>query len=370
MSKLLMVIGLFCVMSAHAANVTPYILINKEFRHLSQEESADKGSSTGITDVDGFETRLGVKSSIKSDDAPLISGKIELGINSARDNGLGERLRIRLAQIDLNGSFGKITIGKHWNPNSLRMLSLDPLTSTGGQLLGLESSDVEGALAGAFGLKARYFNNGITYASKKFAGIAFSVTFDQSADDLNIDSDGETKKWITSVITFDKTFGNYTFNSHISHATGDIEKDSTTPTPLNDESFNTIGMKFSCPIFGISLGYTLEDIAQDIVATEKVDIQREHQLAAIWYNLNKYTLAINYGKTTFDKKENIGSSTDNKGGSQTQIGAGVIYKLSLNLKTRIIYRNQKIETLGNGTIAGSSKENSASTYIVGLTLNF
>ena len=123
---------------------------------------------------------------------------------------------------------------------------MDPLTATGGN----------------FEMRARYFNDGLT--------------FDQSKDDLIRDLVGNTKKWITALMSFDKTFGAYTLNSHLTYA---------------------------------------------------------------------------------------------KGGSQTQYSIGAIHKLSKNFKGSLIYRNQKIETLGNGTVAGTSKTNKASTIMLGVTLS-
>ncbi|OUR96449.1 hypothetical protein A9Q84_08840 [Halobacteriovorax marinus] len=373
MKKLLLGMLILPAMTANAAGLTPYILINKEYRSLSQEKTARMSKSTGITDVDGFETRLGAKASQELESGITASGKVELGINSSRDGANDDRIRIRLAQIDLAGSIGKVTIGQHWNPNTLKMLALDPFTATGAQLLGLESGDVVGATGGNFGMKARYFNDGLTYTSPKFAGIQASLTYDQSDDDdLNQDLDGNTEKWTTLVVSYGKTFGKSSLNVHVTRATGSVENTSVM-TADNDEAFTTLGLKFSCPSFGASAAYTLDDKGQiNTAATPTVatDIERKHLLAAVWYNMGMFTFGVNYGKTSFDDKENLGSSTDNKGGSQSQLGLGVIYKLAKNVKTRLLYRSQKIETKGTGTVAGTSKTNKANAIIAGATVSF
>lgn len=376
MKKLLLGMLIVPAMTANAAGLTPYILINKEYRSLSQDKLASKSKSTGITDVDGFETRLGAKASQDLENGMTAKGKIELGINSNRDGGNGERIRIRLAQIDLGGSFGNVTLGQHWNPNTLKMLSLDPFTATGAQLLGLESGDVSGATGGNFGMKARYFNDGITYKTPEFAGLYASVTYDQSNDTLDRDADGGTSKWTTVLLNYSrKMMGDHTLNVHLTRAMGDVENDATATANLdNNEAFTTLGLKFSCPKFGASAAYTIEDEAQIATAaapTVATDLETKHMLAAVWYNMNKFTFGLNYGKSSFDDKANVGTgSTDNKGGSQTQIAAGVIYKLAKNVKTRLIYRNQKIETKGNGTIVGTSKTNKANAIIAGATVSF
>ena len=368
MKKLLLGMVLVPALTVQAAELTPYILINKEYRHLSQDDAAKKGSSTGITDVDGFETRMGAKGSQKLENGMTATAKVELGINSARDNGSAERIRIRLAQAGVAGNFGAVTVGKHWNPNTLRMLSLDPFTATGAQLLGLESGDVTAAVGGNFGMKARYFNDGITYASPKMHGAQLSVTADQSADDLNLDSDGNTEKWTTAMLTYDRKFGKHTLNLHVTKAMGSVEHDFANNSLDNDEDFMTVGAKFSCNQMGFSAAYTKEGRAE---VTKGEDVERKHMLAAAWYNMGNLTLGLNYGKTEFGDKENLGVDTTNKGGEQTQIGAGAIYKLSKNVKTRLIYRKQTVKTNGTALITGSTvKENSANAFITGITMSF
>jgi len=376
MKKLLLGMVLVPALTVQAAELTPYILINKEYRHLSQDDSAKKGSSTGITDVDGFETRIGAKASRKLESGMTATAKVELGVNTAMDNGAsdnskaqfsGERIRIRLAQAGVAGNFGAVTVGKHWNPNTLRMLSLDPFTATGAQLLGLESGDVEGAKSGNFGMKARYFNDGITYASPKMHGAQFSITADQNADDLDKDSDGNTEKWTTAMLTYDRKFGEHTLNLHVTKAMGSVEHDFANNSLDNDEDFLTVGAKFSCKKLGFSAAYTKEGKAE---ATKGVDVERKHVLAAAWYNMGNLTLGLNYGKTEFGEKENFVTGDNGKGGEQTQIGAGAIYKLSKNVKTRLIYRKQTVKTNGDTNIVGTTKENKANAFITGITMSF
>ena len=353
-----------------AQDVTPYLLINKEYRVLNQESSANKNTSTGVTDVDGFETRLGIKGKKDTEDGIAVSGKIELGINSARDDGNGERIRIRLAQIDfITEGSGSLTLGQHWNPNTLRMLKLDPLTATGAQLLGLESGDVEGAVSGNFGMRARYFNDGITYTSPSFSGFKASITADQNSDTLDQNTDGQGQEWHTFVVSYDTKIGAHGINSHFTYAMGDVENVAGTDLD-NNQSFMTLGVKYSAQNYGASFAYTSDSRGETLVGANKEDIERQHTLLTGWYTQNKTTFAFNYGSTAFGDKENVGTSTDAKGGSQTQMAAGVLYALTPKVKTRLVYRIQNIETDGNGVVAGTSSSNDTNAIILGATASF
>lgn len=351
---------------------TPYILINKEFRHIDQEDSANQRTTTGITDVDGFETRLGVKGHHKAEDGTTVHGKVELGINSKRDGqtgSAGERIRIRLAQVDLGYKFGTFTIGKHWNPNTKRMLALDPLTGTGAQLLGLESGDVVGATSGAFGMKARYFNDGLTFTTNDMNGFAFSLTHDKSDDDLNKDDDGVTEEWTTAVVTYDRNYGDSIVAAHLTYATGSIEGD----TNLGDQNqaFITLGLKYTKSKWGFSAAYTQEDRGDLVFNSAAKAAERTHMLAAFWYSLNaKNKIALNYGNTDFDV-EQIGNVTtaDDKGGSQTQYALGWIHQCNKHTKLRLIYRVQEIKSDGTALVAGTSTDNKANTIIAGVTVS-
>lgn len=370
--RLLLAITLITIASTSVAkDLSTYILLNKEYRHLSQESSANKNTSTGVTDVDGFESRLGVKASQELEDGVTAKGKIELGINSGRDNGNADRIRIRLAQIDLSQSgMGTLTLGQHWNPNTLRMLKLDPLTGTGAQLLGLESADVTGASGGNFGMRARYFNDGVTYTSPSMSGFKVSMTADQNSDPLDQNADGNGQEWHTLVAAYDTQMGGNTLNTHLTYAMGDIENVAGSDLD-NNQSFITLGIKYSAAAYGASFAYTMDNRGQIMVGTDKEDVQRTHMLLAAWYKMNKMTYAFNYGNTAFGDKENMTSTTtDNEGGSQTQSSLGAIYALSKNVKTRLIYRMQSIKTDGDDVIAGTSKTNDTSAVILGATASF
>jgi predicted porin len=368
MKKLLLGMMIVPAVTVQAADLTPYLLLNKEYRSIDQEKSANMGSSSGITDVDGFESRIGMKGSAALENDMTANGKIELGVNSNRDNGNGERIRIRLAQMDVNSKYGVLTIGKHWNPNTLKMLALDPFTGTGAQLLGLESGDVKGAQGGNFGMKARYFNDGITYKTPEFSGFHASVTFDQSNDTLDKDADGGTEKWTTLLANYGRAFGDNNLNVHITHAMGNIETVAGNPLD-NNESFTTIAAKFHNKMFGFSAGYTMESLGEATdINSAKFDDERTHMLLAGWYNINKLTLGVNYGVSKWDDKSDFASLGDKKGGEQSQIGLGAIYKLSKNFKTRLQYRMQTIENKGTTAVAGTSNKNDANAIILGATL--
>ena len=136
------------------SSVSAYGLINKELRYVSQSVEVDADKSAKVTDVDGFETRIGVKGStpgkglIKS-----IDGKVELGVNSGGDSaGSNGRIRVRLANAKLNlNNAGSITVGQDWTPSSIFYIKMDPFSGTVGQSYNLD----QGYLNGGFGWRLR-----------------------------------------------------------------------------------------------------------------------------------------------------------------------------------------------------------------------
>ena len=134
-SRLLLTVAAGLGLSTSAvAGPTVYGLINKEIRSVSQDANENRVSKINFTDVDGFETRLGVKGDSK-DDHHDINYKIELGLNSNLDNNTNERLRVRLAYVKLNQSYGHFTLGKNWTPGSIRLIKADPFSRTGYKVL-------------------------------------------------------------------------------------------------------------------------------------------------------------------------------------------------------------------------------------------
>lgn len=351
-------------LSAHAAEGPQvYGIINKEYRHVDQDDLAARQSSTGITDVDGFETRLGAKGTHDLKDGLKAHYKIELGINSQRDlvspTHSDERIRIRLAKADVEGNFGTVTVGQDWIPNTLRMLALDPLTATGAQLLGLESGNVKGAVAGNFGMKARYFKDQIGYASPSFSGAKIYITADRDA--TSVDNSSATSNWYTSMVTYDQDFGGVKLNSHFTYAF----EDQRLTNSEDHESFMTLGAKISASGFALGLAYTIDNLAR--TGTPAKDVERKHMLATASYDMGDLTFALNYGNTQFDSDET--AITGTTGGEQTQIAYGVIYKLSKDVKTRLLHRHQSIEGK-TGAIFGTKKDNKADAFIAGLTVMF
>lgn len=369
MKKLSTIAALAAMSAGVSAAPTVYGLINKEIRHIDQEKEANRSTYSGVTDVDGFESRIGAKGSHEVSSNLKASYVMELGINSERDGANGDRIRIRRAAGTLAGSFGSVTAGQEWIPNTLRMLKLDPFTATGAQLLGLESGDVRGSVSGNFGMKARYFQDMFSYATPVFHGAQFSMTFDKSAASSTVNpdlvrGDGNTVDGSTYTLTYDRTFGMSTINLHGTYAMLNVEN-STPQTLDNDQSFWTIGTKYSYDKFAVSFAMTNE--ARGKKAGNK-DIERKHMMAALSYDLGMATLAMNYGKTEFDKDEDAYSNSTT-GGEQSQMSFGGILKHGDHVKTRLIYKTQESKAK-TGNVFGTKKSAKTNSIIAGLTIGF
>ncbi len=349
---------------------TVYGLINKEYRHVDQEKEALKTTSTGITDVDGFETRLGAKGGFDATDTLKVSYKIELGINSQKDNGGAssstttttangddsvtttstsdtERIRIRLAQVDLKSSFGTFTIGQAWTPNTLKMLKLDPFTGTGAQLLGLESGDITGNVGGKYGVKANYFKDLITYTTPEMSGVqAYFTQYKTAAALSNTDS-------VSTVYEAVLAYNSKWFNPHFTY--GKEEKRGNND---NANKYFNLAARFNLGKIMFSAGFGKETVGK----SGTTDIEYDHMLAAFSYMMSEnLTIAANYGTTDFGDK---GTTT----GDQTQFAVGPIYKFNKNFKTRLIYKNISRES--KTALIGTKKENKANVLIAGLTVGF
>lgn len=350
---LLILVALSSLTYAGAAP-TLYGLINKELRYVSQDKDAHKKNFGGVTDVDGFETRLGVKGKFDLEEMGAISYQLELGLNTARDNNGGagspETMRIRLAQINLHKSFGKITLGKAWMPDTLRTFALDPFKATGAQLLGFETTDMVGYKPKYLGFKARYFLDQVTYATPTFGGLAYSVTADRG-ENTSLDPD-QAGEWYTHMLTYDKEFGGMKLNTHLVYAAE------------NKMNYMTVGVKLSTKDFGVGLGFTSDDTGSQ--STDDKDIKYTNLIASVYYNLSaKNTLALTYGSSDFGDFKGATMT-----GTQSQIAGGIVHTCSKNFKARLIVKNVARKTITEDIATLGKKENSALVAIAGFTVLF
>jgi hypothetical protein len=357
---------------------TIYGRINKEIRNVKQRKEANKGATTHLRDVAGAESTIGAKGVVPFDTGTEARYTIELGLNSNRDAGSnsgttgtiyenGERIRIRQARIDLINSWGAVSLGQTWALDALRQHNLDPLQNTGAQLLGLESSDVTGWVAGMYGLRTRYLVDAIQYRIE-YNGIGLGLSYDNdnSVDNLTINTDGARQKWTTAMLTFDRDFNGLMVNAHAVYAMGDYESNARTvvnqPSLKSDKDYWTVGSKFSFSDAAISFAYSKSNEGEyDADTTAAIvtpkDKDRKHFLVTGSYKFaTKWTAAVTYGKTTFEDTEVITSSdaaSTFTGGSQNQIAAGIIHECSSNVKSRLIYATQK-QHAGIGDITSAS----------------
>jgi len=380
------------LMAADAPTV--YGRINKEMRNVKQRKEANKARTTQLRDVAGAETMIGAKGNVPFDTGVEARYTIELGLNSNRDAGSntsatgttiyenGERIRIRQARIDLINKWGAISLGQTWALDAIRQVGLDPLAGSGAQLLGLESSDVTGWVAGMYGMRTRYLVDAIQYRIE-YNGIGFALSHDNnnSVDNLAIDTNASREKWSTAMLTFDREFNDLKVNAHAVYATADIESNAPAvngQASLNsDKDYWTIGSKFGFHDFSFSFAYSKSnegefDADSTFVVSPK-DKDRKHFLLGLAYNITeKWTIAATYGRTSFQDEETVAASDGNtfKGGFQKQSAIGVIHKCSANVIARLAYSSQ-VQKAGIGDISTlDTHSNTADTIMAGVTLLF
>lgn len=356
---------LFAPIFASAEGTGPkvYGLINKEIRSVSQDKDSNKKSSPQVTDVDGFETRLGATGTEKLEHFD-VTYKIELGLNSNKDTSDESRIRMRLAYVSLQKDFGNIVIGQNWTPNSVRMIKLDPLTATGLQNYSLDQGFVNGKNAGAGGLgfRMRYFVDQLTYATPNFSGFQYQITYDTNDTSASFDKTSGTppsadnKTYLSHVLTYDKMFGEWGINLTGTYSQASHEKQIST----HQEKFWTVANKLIISNFELGMAYGIQSTG------DKGDNTR--MFVSGKYKFNNYDFAVTYGNLDVED-----GTTGVKTGSDNMIATGAIYHYSKDFSMRLLLGRYgvKKETAADFDGDGQTeKENSAKIITVGTTINF
>ncbi|MEE6249924.1 MAG: hypothetical protein VX583_05955, partial [Bdellovibrionota bacterium] len=194
---------------AVSANAEPVVfgVINKEIRSISQDADANRISKVNFTDVDGLESRVGVKGNFKGKNSD-VDYNIELGTNSNRDVSTDtERIRIRLAYATINLPWGHITLGKAWNPSAIRLIKIDPFLGSSLQNLNLDFSSIntysnDNSAAKGLGYRARYFHDQISFQTKSYAGFRYHISIDDDNKTAQ-NTSSDDSEYITQMITHD-----------------------------------------------------------------------------------------------------------------------------------------------------------------------
>lgn len=360
-SKMLFTVAAGIGLSTSAfAGPTVYGLINKEIRSVSQDADANKVSKINVTDVDGFETRIGVKGNMK-DDRHDIDYKIELGLNSNGDSaGSNERLRMRLAFIKMKHNWGNITIGQNWTPNSVRMIQLDPFSGTGLQSYSLDQSMINGAnsaktVGGGVGFRMRYFQDQISFQSKDMNGFRYHLTIDDNGETAANIKGTDDDQFTSHTITWDKKFGSLTNNLTVS-----LFDKSAAASGAHKEKNVQIGNKMMFGNHSVSLAYGTQTTGDD---------GKNKRMFAAWaMNMDKSKVAVSY--SNLDLENAAGTKT----GSDSMLALGWFHKCSDMLTVRATagqytVKKETADTFGGG-FATNKSENKGTIIALGAGLSF
>lgn len=217
-------------LGAQASDGMPtwYGLVNKEIRYISQDKKAAAPTYSGVTDVDGFESRLGIKGDYNETSIGNVHYKFELGINSNLNSGT-DRIRIRLGHVDVKNSWGTVRLGQFWTPGSLAILAADPWMATGSQLFAPDNDDLAGSKS-ANGARGNGFKDQVAFISPEIAGATITVTHWKSNGGVQ-----QGDKWYEFDLNYKNQLGSIDFGLFGTFAKQ--EMDSTKGSPL--ESFGT-----------------------------------------------------------------------------------------------------------------------------------
>ncbi len=177
---------LLALMSANAiAAPTFYGKMNFEMRYIDQDAEGRRAEVIGAA-TKNLPPRLGMIGFFKSEDLDTtIMYFGEMGYHtwgSDSDFGGGE-MKLRLAGVSFENTFGKAIIGRHYPAGDLVGTEIDPLVDTGVSGQGLDQYyDVAGAKSfNGVGYYSRYFQDAFTYKTPVMKGFQLAATVDNNS---------------------------------------------------------------------------------------------------------------------------------------------------------------------------------------------
>ncbi|MBF0313927.1 MAG: porin [Oligoflexia bacterium] len=371
LSCLSLLVGSAPLFAADAPTV--YGLVKKEILYIDQDSAADRREFYGPTDVDGLESRLGVKGALPAGDALKAMYNFELGLNSSLDNaanGADERIRIRAANGSLGSEkIGFLTVGQALTLGIGRMLALDPFYGTSLSALGTDYVYVAGWYrTPPLAPRGAVFMNEIAYSTPIFAGLKLNVAFDNN-DQTSVERTTTAERWWTTSLEYDGDFsgvklaltGNY----------GNQDKDGT--IGKRERDYWQLGSKVMVDRFSLALAYTANQ-SWSTVANKKVTDNM--WLGSLSFKaLDALTLAANYSITNFDK--NGSEATGGLTGDQQEFAFGAFYAFSENVSTHLAlgFASRESKTaLGAAVLPKDTtlakKDNDATLAVTGITMKF
>ncbi|SMF01121.1 porin [Pseudobacteriovorax antillogorgiicola] len=344
--------------------LTIYGLINKELRYVAQSEDAGKESSVAVTDVDGFESRIGVKGSQDGDFK--ISYVAEVGVNSGRDASSDYRIRPRIFKVDLDTKgYGVITIGQDWMPSALFYIKMDGLAATVAQNYNLDTSYVVGGLGygslQGLGYNFRAFRDQIRYASPTWNGLTYKLSYDTNGPH---DYDGVQRN-VEHFLQYTRD----TLNVGLLYADCEsCDADMKLPSiglAANIKTAGGLAAGFNYGLQTIGHGTDENGDMEEIIVTRI--------FASFSYQKDENTYSLTYGNATLGDQDYIVAldetiSANYKEASQQQIGLG--YKNMITAKTALKLTIAQMSISADEPIVSDKKENVAQVVALGVQTGF
>lgn len=351
------VIGTIAAIATTSAFAAPtlYGKINKELRYVSQEDEVSTRVNSGVTDVDGSESRFGIKGS-QSADGMNVDYKLEVGVNSSKDasttNSSSTGLRIRQANVKVNTSYGSWTLGRATHADRVELDKLDAFSGTSAASVSSNGDLVDFSKVGS---KARSRNNMIGYTSPTMMGLTVSVEADKD-DNTSLVRTDAVSNWYAATATYARDIAGMNFRIHATKAM----EDSSQAASDTANSFTNLGLTLGNKVWGFGVRLGMQNDGKAVTATGK-DQETDHMLVSAHYMMGMHKLALTY-KTS---KEDYSAEKQ----EYSQISAGMICKVSKHVSSRLIVQKSTFSQEATA-IAGSLKEIGATSVITGITVKF
>ncbi|MBF0361992.1 MAG: porin [Oligoflexia bacterium] len=379
-SAILLALCSFFLLSFSAFAVdapTVYGLVKKEMKYIKQDSEANARTMFGPKDVDGYETRFGIKGAVPTGEAKA-GYVVEAGFNSVLENSATERIRIRLAYLNWGSeAYGTMTAGQSYLPGMVRNIFFDPLVGTAVELLGLDWAPLVGSFGGTGGgatqlhpyLPRAPWSDMLGYESPSFYGFKVALAYDKNQQEYyqknSLAGASNGQYWMTYALYFDKAVnsdvklqGTAVYSNQ--YIEGVIKEDM-------DSYWNFSGKVFVSK-FSLGAGYYLYEVDRNVknytwLITGSFDI------------LPELTWAATYMKDRLSE-HNTAIAINGTQGYQSQIATGLIYKINPYVNTHFVAGFYNRDWNGGlspaGTFEKSTGKNStnATQIALGMTVNF
>ncbi|MBF0361715.1 MAG: porin [Oligoflexia bacterium] len=365
--------------------VTVYGLLKKEMRYIKQSSEANYRTTYGPKDVDGVESRFGIKGSL-----PLSTittkYKLEVGFNSARDNkgatdtanstnGPGdERIRVRSAVINLNNqSLGTLSFGQDNTPGIARNTNFDPLYGTSVEIIAQDLIYFAGAILGASMnhpiLPRSTFYNQLAYETPSIFGFQLAIAHDRNSQSIvQRNSGANVQQWWTSALYFDKIYSNIKIAATAVYA----DQDKEGIVPEDHQYFWQIFVKTffqndnKIDKFSIGMGFYQTKVNRN-------NKNKSFSAVASYDIFSDLILSGSYYKTILSDDASA-SSILGTTGEQSQYASGLIYKFNNNVKAHLVFafftRSWDVTPTNVFEKSRSKSDNSGYNTALGMTITF